>query len=152
MHPRDPRPSTAKDAINRKSCNISNMNFFEKIFTSEKNDGVKNLHKDFTKTQDGFWYFNREFNILSDRGLNIKAKVFFEDPSLLDDCGFLAKIGKNLDESILLPYIGFVYGKNEERVALQAWAEKFPHAEMIFGLDESGVMKDNSEVISLKKK
>ncbi len=126
------------------------MKLFEKIFPSEPENNIRNLHKDFKIIHDGFWCFNREFSPLTDRELNIKAKIIFEDPSLLDDCKFLAKIGKNLDMNIPLPYIGFAYGKNEEEEALKKWVEKFPYVELIRGLDREGVIKEDSEVVQLK--
>lgn len=126
------------------------MKFLEKIFSPEEEHGIKNLHKDFKITHDKFWYFNREFDPIRDRELNVKAKVTFDNLSLLDNCEFFAKIGKNEDETVPLPYIGFAYGKNREEEALKIWAEKFPHAELIRGLDNKGVIKEDSEVVVLK--
>jgi len=126
------------------------MKFFEKIFSPGPENSLKNLHKDFKITHDKFWYFNRDFDLLKDRELNVKAKVIFENPFLLDNCEFFAKIGKNENENVPLPYIGFAYGKEEEKERLKTWAEKFPYAELICGLDSSGVIKEDSEVIQLK--
>lgn len=126
------------------------MKFFEKIFSPETENDLRTLHKDFKVTHDKFWYFNREFDPIRDRELNVKAKVMFENPSLLDDCKFFAKIGKNENENVPFPYISFAYGKNKEEELLKIWAEKFPYAELIRGLDNSGVIKKDSEVVQLK--
>lgn len=126
------------------------MKFFERMFPSKENEEIKNLHKDFKITRDGFWYQNREFDPVLDHELTMKAKVFFEDPALFDNCRFMAKIGKNENETINLPYIGFGYGGEKDREALKEWAMRFPDAELIVGLDNEGVMKDDSEVIKLR--
>ncbi|MDI6734394.1 MAG: hypothetical protein QMD50_02830 [Patescibacteria group bacterium] len=127
------------------------MKFFEKIFSKQELErGVKNLHPEFHISYDGVWYFNREFSSLRDTGINIKSRFGFEDPSLLDGCEFLAKIGVNEDHNIPTSFIGFAYTKDAEKESLAQWVQRFPYSEIINDLDNEGVSRKDSKVEIVK--
>ncbi|MCL5012099.1 MAG: hypothetical protein M1320_01610 [Patescibacteria group bacterium] len=113
----------------------------------EHEGSVKKLHPDFRTTKDNFWYFNR---LHSDLKTNPTLKVVFkfDDPALLDNCPFMAKIGIN--ESDGPKYFGVAFGTNINRAELEHWAEKFVWAHLITDLDENGVKKDGASEIDLR--
>ncbi len=82
----------------------------------------------------------------------MKIRFSFDDPSLLDNCPFIAKIGLNGDSNVGGKYIGFAYGRNTDQEALMLWAQKFNFAELIVGLDENAVSTPDSKVIPIKQK
>jgi hypothetical protein len=128
------------------------MKFFKKLFSKEdlaSKESVKGIHPDFKKTHDKFWYFNREPKIGDDQ-INLKCRVGFNDPSLLNNCPFLAKIGLNMDPHLPFRYIGFAYAHAIQQDRLKEWGERFPFAELIIGLDDVKRIRDESKRVILK--
>lgn len=62
----------------------------------------------------------------------------------------MAKIGSNKDPNVDGKYIGFAYGKSEDKELLISWAQKFQFAELIDELDEDGVSTPESKTYSIK--
>jgi hypothetical protein len=123
------------------------MGIFEKIINRERSP-LDNLHGDF-KIKYGPWRANRYYDPFIDGQSTMKVRFGFDDPKQLDDCPFLAKVGMNQDPSINNRFIGFAYGRDMDRQNLEGWAKTFPYAEIILGLDDSGVITDTSQVIKL---
>lgn len=126
------------------------MKFLD-VFRREYETGVRNLHLDF-KIHEGPWYYNRHYSPFTDGKIAVKIRFSFDNPSLLDKCPFIAKIGLNNDSNVQGKYIGFAYGKIEETKSLATWAEKFNYAELIEGLDREGVSSPDSKVTPLTNK
>lgn len=126
------------------------MKFLEKIFQSktEAKESVRKLHPDFKVTQDNFWYFNRVNSSGFPMRPTLKVIFKFENPALLDNCPFMAKIGMN--ESDGPKYFGVAYGSKQNRTELENWVKKFPWAHLILDLDKSGVMIEGAKEIDLK--
>ncbi len=108
---------------------------------------LRKLHPDFQELH-GPWLFNEGDG---PHRPTLKIRFAFRDPALLDDCQFYAKIGINKDTNIAEPYIGFAYGSGSTKDELETWAQKFPYAELIVGLDYGGVITPKSEVVILKQ-
>jgi len=126
------------------------MKFFEKSFwRGEDETGVRDLHQDFN-LHEGPWYYNRAWDPVDGR-TNVKIRFSFDDPTLLNECPFMAKIGLNQDPAVPGKYIGFAYGQDGDRAELEAWAQKFDFAELIAGLDRDAVSTANSTVTPIKK-
>lgn len=126
------------------------MKFLERIFQPKKIEGkesVRNVHPDFKITHDNFWYTNKDYSPVHDGRINLKAVFKFEDPRLLDNCPFVAKIGMN--ESDGPKYFGVAYGSNENRAELENWAKKFPWAHLILDLDKDGAIVEGAREIDL---
>ncbi|MFA5023509.1 MAG: hypothetical protein WC523_00935 [Patescibacteria group bacterium] len=126
------------------------MKFFER-FRGEDETGVRDLHKDF-KIHEGSWYHNRSYTPLAGEEPVIKIRFSFDDPILLDDCPFMAKIGLNQDPAVYGKYVGFAYGQNKDREALTSWAQKFNFAELIVDLDQDGVSTPENKVTPIEEK
>ncbi len=140
-----------KDEVPSSSLGGGSMNIFEKVLYGKETDGeIENLHKDFRITRDGFWYFNREAGLSEGSGVAMKGRFGFTDPTLLNGCELLTKIGKNEDKEIETEYVGFSYANNLQEPILREWLEKFPYAEIIKELDENGVSKPSSSVEIIK--
>jgi hypothetical protein len=112
------------------------MGFLEKL--RNRNEGteiseLRKVHRDF-QYQYGQWLYT---DGKSHFGLAAKVRFAFDDPELLNECPFYAKIGMNKDKQIPQRYIGFAY--DHEKSRLLNWAERFPFAELIDGLDHQGV-------------
>jgi len=71
------------------------------------------------------------------------VRFSFDDPRLLDDCPFMAKIGVNEDQAVPGKYIGFAYGNDVSKMS--DWAKRFLFAEIIDRLDDGGVSTDESK-------
>ena len=118
------------------------MRFFERF--ERKEEGVKGLHENFGIC-DRFWCHNRDYSY-TDGKITMKARFSFDDPSSLNECPFLAKIGLNKDPDVPGKYIGFAYGSDAQ--TLEAWAKKFSFSELITELDNNGVITKNPEKIA----
>jgi hypothetical protein len=125
------------------------MKFIERFFQKEPESQISKLHKDF-RIKEGSWQFNRSFSEVADRLINLKVRFAFDNPALLDNCTFHAKIGLNLDENLAQKYIGFAYGNDKIKNALMAWAKKFPYSELMENLDADGmpIAESNITVIN----
>lgn len=117
------------------------MRFIERFFKEEKSP-VIDVHPDFKVVDLGYWCFNREAHLGDMMNLRAKVRFSFDDATFLNSCPFIAKIGPNEDESVPGKYIGFAYGDDAEK--LSEWASRFQFAELISGLDESGVSTNES--------
>lgn len=113
--------------------------------------GVKGLHEDFGLTVDGVWFTNRDFKLLKDEGPGLKCRFAFADPRLLDGAPFLTKVGRNTVRDARFPYIGFAYARTQDAARLETWGSRFPHADLIIGLDHDGVATEDSEYVILKR-
>lgn len=112
---------------------------------------VRGLHPAFRITRDDYWYWNR-YRLQKDGGANLKARVCFSYPVLLNNLNqteLLAKIGPNRDKSSPYRYVGFIYGKDTDRAAVELCAKKFPYAELILGLDRNAGTLPDAERIQL---
>lgn len=104
------------------------------------------MHPDF-KVHNNQWFFNRR---TIPEGLDCKIRFGFDDPKLLDDCPFYAKVGLNTDKSIAHHYIGFAYGTKADVLKLGVWACKFPsRVDLILTLDRNGASTSESTVQKL---
>jgi hypothetical protein len=110
---------------------------------------IEGLHPAFGLRQ-GPWYFNRKKDYISDTGLDIKSRFAFDSTEELQETEFLAKIGVNKDDSIPHKFIGFAYANSKDREALEAYANRFPWAELITDLDREGEYTEASQHIPLK--
>lgn len=124
------------------------FNLFEKLRGKEN---IKYVHGDFSKRY-GPWAFNKAYNPYqyAENTPNHKVRFSFDNPALLDNCPYIAKIGVNLDTDVPGKYIGFVYGFDEDVEEMKSWSEKFNFAELISGLDSDGVSKDDSQIFRIK--
>ena len=113
----------------------------------QESDELRKLHPDFQEPS-GPWVFNGSGLLVRP---TLKIRFAFRDATLLGHCAFHAKIGINKDPNIHEPYIGFAYGSKETQDDLSAWAQKFPYAELIMGLDSDGVITSKSNVTILKQ-
>ena len=125
------------------------MKFLER-FRGEDESGVRDLHRNF-KIHEGPWYYNCSYSPFLDRETTLKIRFAFDDPSLLDDCPFMAKIGLNQDPAVNGKYIGFAYGQAKDQETLSSWGQKFNYTELIKGLDNEGVSTSESKVTPLKQ-
>lgn len=122
------------------------MGFFQNLFN------VKPLiHKDFPR-KDENWFYNRDYNWLDDGSITLKVRFAFDDPKLLDNCPFFARVGNNLDPDVPGQYVGFAYGSGADEERLREWAQRFPFAELIIGLDEEGMHTPESKFIPITQK
>lgn len=126
------------------------MKFFER-FKREDETGVRDLHSDF-KIHEGPWYYNRSYDPFLDGETNLKVRFSFNEPFLLDECPFMAKIGLNQDSALDGKYIGFAYGQAKDKEVLRSWAQKFNYAELIEGLNRDGVSNLESKITFIKSK
>ena len=123
------------------------MGILERMFKKEL-DPVSDLHPDF-KIKYDVWYANRYYNPFIDGKTKLKVRFSFDDPKQLDHFPFLGKVSVNLDPTISGKFIGFAYGQDKDREALESWAKKFPYAEIIIGLDDEGIIRNDSQVVKL---
>jgi len=105
------------------------MKFFER-FRGKDETGARDLHGDF-RIHEGSWCYNRSHNPFLDREITLKVRFAFDDPALMDNCPFMAKIGLNQDPALHGKYIGFAYGQAKDQETLSSWAQKFNYAELI---------------------
>ena len=127
------------------------MNLLTRIFPKGSTESeLWKLHKDFYIRRTP-WYFNQKFNILTDSNINIKIRFGFDDPTLLNDCPFMAKISSNLDDQITHKYIWFAYGDEKNKSDLVKWAKKFPYSELINNLDRNGISTSKSIITTLNE-
>lgn len=130
---------------------------FEKLIGGGK-ENLGSIHPDFSINQ-GTWSFNKipapvdlsyegpEVDRCDKR--RVKSRFAFDDPKLLDGCGFHAKVGLNTDESLPYKYIGFAYDTAQRKKKLEKWSLKFPYSEIIIGLNREWVQGKDSERIVL---
>jgi len=124
------------------------MRFLEHFRSREpEQETVKGLHPNFSRSQDKFWYYNREYSPFVDRHVTHKVIFKFEDPRLLDDFPFLGKIGLNKEDGP--KYFGVAYGDSRNKEQLVEWAKKFPWAQLLIGLDDAGVMTDKTKFVDI---
>lgn len=117
-------------------------------FKQERFSDISELHDEF-KIVSGNWVFNRFWNPEDGVMVN-KVRAGFDDPSLLDDIKFSAKIALNNDPKIPNEYVIFIYGNNEDQENLRYLANKFPYAELIKNTSSTGKSRENSEVEIIK--
>jgi len=130
---------------------------FEKFIGGAK-ENQDRIHPDFCVVEDT-WSFNR-IPAPIDEGYEgpaidecdkrrIKTRFAFNDPRLLDGCGFHAKVGLNLDKSLPFKYIGFAYGTTRRKEELEKWSRGFPYSEILIGLNREWAQNKDSERIVL---
>jgi hypothetical protein len=118
---------------------------FKELFRREEGPLV---HPDF-RVRDGFWTWNyNNFGTYIqekkphlktyDKFGIIKVAFPFDDPSLLDNCPFMCKIGKNDTSDPGTQWFGVAYGYEDDAAALEAWAARFPSYELITSTDDTG--------------
>lgn len=122
------------------------MGILQKLFGSNAL-----IHPDFPRKFQN-WYFNRDYNWLDDGSITLKVRFAFDNPGLLDNCPFFAKVGNNLDPDVSGQYVGFAYGSGADEEKLRDWAKKFPFSELIIGLDEEGMHTPESKFIPITGK
>lgn len=115
------------------------MNFLKNIFENKKTN-QEIIHSKFTKTDDGFWFWNKRW----DTPLQPSYKIgfSFNEPNMVDDCNFICKVGKNT-ESENYKYFGLVFGNDKAvdytQEEVKNWVTKFPEKFLFDDLNYDGV-------------
>jgi hypothetical protein len=118
------------------------MDFFKNIFEVKKQK-QEFIHDKFTHTTDNFWFWNKKW----DTFIPPKYKVgfAFNEKTLLDDCEFICKIGKNT-ESKEFQYYGLIFGNDNAVDYTQQevlnYVQKFDEKVLFNDLDYEGVSND----------
>ncbi len=68
----------------------------------------------------------------------IKVAFPFDDPTSLDNCPFMCKIGENATSNPDTRWFGVAYAYKDDAENLKAWASKFPRWELITKLTPHG--------------
>ncbi len=111
---------------------------------------ARGLHPSFGLTRDKYWYWNRSYDESLDLGVNLKLAFYFNDPANLGATHLHVKIGPNRAEWFQFRYTGRLYARDGARAEVEAYARRFPYAELIIGLDRNGGTLPNAKRIRLK--
>lgn len=127
----------------------------------ENKEKLPPIHPDFLiEDPSGYWWWNyTNFGeYLHKKGVkmlnpfdSMKIAFPFDDPELLNNCPFQAKVGKNSNKNET-KYFGVVYGYKGDEESLKSWASRFPRWELIVGLDNAGNAREFSKIEKSPKK
>ncbi len=113
---------------------------------------LESLHPDFHISVGGKWLWNKNPS-LHEGGVDRKVMFQFgaDDADKLKDCPSVAKIGinQNPETSIHYPYIGFIYGNAENVSDLMNFGRQFRESQIIEGLTDTWVSKENAKITKL---
>lgn len=112
----------------------------------EQKETTKGIHPDF-RLRDGEYYHNRPWELI-DGPIVSKVGFKFDDPKLLDDCPFIAKVGINWSEGP--KYFGLAYAHDGEQQTLIDWAQRFEYVRLMQPLSRTGELTDGTQTISIK--
>lgn len=122
------------------------------IEKSGENISLESLHHDFFVNVGGDWLWNKNPALYMGE---VDRKVLFlfneYDSEHLNECPFVAKIGKNVDVDTNSKYnfIGFAYGDKSASEDLKVFARRFEKSQMIEGLTDTWVSKQNAKITDL---
>ena len=121
------------------------------------------IHPDFKIKGDIYddevrrWYWNwlelKPSPIRKKYAAPIKLAFPFEDPTLLNNCPFMCKVGENIGTNPETKYYGVAYATEEDAQTLSDWGQRFPHAKLITNLEPFNFgTRAQSKIEYIKKK